>query len=91
MDAGLILFILLPVVGGFTGWAASRVMTPVAEQGIILDMILGIAGAFFGGWIPTVVVHATFVEALVFGFAFAALVLGVLRFVRKPLNATTAS
>ena len=91
MDTGLILFILLPVVGGFTGWAASRVMRPVAEQGIILDMILGIGGAFIGGWVPTVVASATFVEALVFGFAFAALVLGILHFVRKPLNTTVAS
>ena len=87
MDTGLILFILLPVIGGFVGWAASRVMRPVAEEGTVLDVILGIAGAFIGGWVPTVAVNATFVEALVFGFAFAALVLGTLRFVRKPVTA----
>lgn len=84
MDASLITFILLPVIGGFTGWAANRVMKSVAEEGMVLDLILGIGSALLGGWIPTVIGGSgvTLLESLIFGFAFAALVLGVLRFVR---------
>jgi uncharacterized membrane protein YeaQ/YmgE (transglycosylase-associated protein family) len=37
------------VVGGVVGWLASIVMRTDAQQGIFLNIIVGIVGAFIGG------------------------------------------
>lgn len=39
------------VVGGVIGWLASLVMKTDAQQGIILNVVVGIVGAFLGGWL----------------------------------------
>ena len=39
------------VVGGVIGWLASIVMRTDAQQGIFLNIIVGIIGAFIGGLI----------------------------------------
>ena len=39
------------VVGGIIGWLASIVMRTDAQQGILLNIIVGIIGAFIGGLI----------------------------------------
>jgi uncharacterized membrane protein YeaQ/YmgE (transglycosylase-associated protein family) len=38
------------VVGGLIGWIASLLMKTDAQQGIILNVIVGIVGALLGGW-----------------------------------------
>lgn len=38
------------VVGGLIGWVASMLMRTDAQQGIILNVIVGIVGALLGGW-----------------------------------------
>jgi uncharacterized membrane protein YeaQ/YmgE (transglycosylase-associated protein family) len=38
------------VVGGVLGWVASVVMRTDNQQGIILNVIVGIVGAMLGGW-----------------------------------------
>jgi len=43
--------ILLLVVGGLVGWVASMVMRTDARQGILLNIVVGIVGAFLGGWL----------------------------------------
>jgi uncharacterized membrane protein YeaQ/YmgE (transglycosylase-associated protein family) len=45
------LFIIWIVVGGILGWLASLVMKTDAEQGMILNVVVGIVGAFLGGWL----------------------------------------
>ena len=40
------LFIIWIVVGGILGWLASLVMKTDAEQGMILNVVVGIVGAF---------------------------------------------
>jgi uncharacterized membrane protein YeaQ/YmgE (transglycosylase-associated protein family) len=42
-------FILWLVVGGVLGWLASVVMKRDAQQGLILNVVVGIVGAFLGG------------------------------------------
>ena len=42
-------FISWIVVGGILGWIASMVMKTNEQQGIILNIIVGIVGAFLGG------------------------------------------
>ncbi len=37
------------IVGGIIGWLASIVMKTNAQQGIFLNIIVGIVGAFLGG------------------------------------------
>ena len=43
---GLIMWL---IVGGVVGWLASMVMRTDAQQGIILNVVVGIIGAFLGG------------------------------------------
>ena len=45
---GLILWL---VIGGVIGWLASMIMRTDAQQGIILNIVVGIVGAFIGGMI----------------------------------------
>ena len=42
-------FILWLIVGGLLGWVASMIMGTNDKQGIILNIIVGIVGAFLGG------------------------------------------
>ena len=37
------------VIGGVIGWLASIIMRTDAQQGIFLNIIVGIVGAFIGG------------------------------------------
>jgi uncharacterized membrane protein YeaQ/YmgE (transglycosylase-associated protein family) len=39
------------IVGGIVGWLASLVMRTDAQQGILLNIVVGIVGAFIGGLI----------------------------------------
>lgn len=43
--------IILLVVGGILGWLASIVMRTDGQQGIFLNVIVGIVGAFLAGFI----------------------------------------
>ncbi len=44
-------FIIWLVVGGLIGWVASMIMRTDAQQGIILNVVVGIVGAFLGGFL----------------------------------------
>lgn len=44
-------FILWLIVGGIVGWLASLIMKTDAQQGILLNVIVGIVGAFLAGWL----------------------------------------
>ena len=39
------------IVGGIVGWLASLIMRRDAQQGILLNIIVGIIGAVLAGWI----------------------------------------
>jgi uncharacterized membrane protein YeaQ/YmgE (transglycosylase-associated protein family) len=43
-------FIIWLVVGGLIGWIASMIMKTDAQQGVILNVVVGIVGALLGGW-----------------------------------------
>lgn len=45
--------IILLVVGGIVGWLASLIMRTDAQQGIVLNVVVGIAGALLAGFIVT--------------------------------------
>jgi len=44
-------FIIWLVVGGILGWLASIMMTTDAQQGIILNVVVGIIGALLAGFL----------------------------------------
>lgn len=39
------------VVGGLIGWVASMLMGTSGRQGLLLNIVVGIVGAFLGGWL----------------------------------------
>ncbi len=39
------------IIGGIAGWLASKITGTSARQGCLLDIIVGIVGAFLGGFI----------------------------------------
>ncbi|MES2119544.1 MAG: GlsB/YeaQ/YmgE family stress response membrane protein [Pseudomonadota bacterium] len=42
-------WIIIIIVGGILGWLASLIMRTDAQQGIILNIVVGIVGAILGG------------------------------------------
>ena len=42
-------WLIIIVVGGILGWLASIVMRTDAQQGIVLNVVVGIVGAILGG------------------------------------------
>jgi uncharacterized membrane protein YeaQ/YmgE (transglycosylase-associated protein family) len=44
-------FLLWILFGALVGWLASMVMRTKAEQGMVMNIVVGIAGAFLGGLI----------------------------------------
>ena len=45
---GLIIWL---IIGGVIGWIASMIMRTDGQQGILLNIVVGIVGAFVGGLI----------------------------------------
>jgi uncharacterized membrane protein YeaQ/YmgE (transglycosylase-associated protein family) len=45
--------LILLVVGGLIGWVASLIMRTDAQQGIILNVVVGIVGALLAGFVLT--------------------------------------
>jgi uncharacterized membrane protein YeaQ/YmgE (transglycosylase-associated protein family) len=43
--------ILIIIIGGILGWLASIVMRTDAQQGILLNIVVGIIGALLGGFL----------------------------------------
>ncbi|UZK71060.1 GlsB/YeaQ/YmgE family stress response membrane protein [Sphingomonas sp. S1-29] len=65
---GLIVWL---IVGGVVGWLASMVMRTDAQQGVLLNIVVGIVGAFIaglifgGGSINQAITITTFLTSLV--------------------------
>ena len=45
--------IILLIVGGVIGWVASMIMRTNGQQGIVLNIVVGIVGALLAGFIVT--------------------------------------
>jgi uncharacterized membrane protein YeaQ/YmgE (transglycosylase-associated protein family) len=44
-------FIIWLIVGGVIGWLASMLMKTNDQQGMVLNVVVGIVGAMLGGWL----------------------------------------
>ena len=47
----MINFIIWIIMGALIGWIASMIMRTDAQQGPILNIIVGIVGSLLGGWL----------------------------------------
>jgi uncharacterized membrane protein YeaQ/YmgE (transglycosylase-associated protein family) len=78
-------FIAWIVIGGLIGWIASKLMNTDAQQGIVLNIVVGIVGAFIGGWlisplvgVPTINQNAFSLGAMAVSLVGAVILLAVL-------------
>ena len=83
-------FIIWLVVGGLIGWVASMIMNTDAQQGAILNIVVGIVGAFLGGWlisplvgVPTINQDAFSLGALLVSLVGAVILLAIVNLLRK--------
>lgn len=75
------------VLGAIAGWLASIVMKSRHEQGLIMDIVVGIVGAFLGGWLFGLFggqgVTGFNLPSLLVAFVGAVVLLAILRAVRR--------
>ena len=75
------------IFGGIVGWVASLIMGTDGQQGIILNIVVGIVGAVIGGWIMGLIGGDSSTGFSIYGFLVsllgACVLLGVLKFIRR--------
>ncbi len=83
-------FIVWLVVGGLIGWLASMLMKTNGQQGIVLNVVVGIVGAMLGGWLISPLVGVGTINqdnfslpGLVVSFIGAALLLAIVSVFRR--------
>lgn len=83
-------FIIWLIVGGVIGWLASMMMRTDGQQGIFLNVIVGIVGAMVGGWflspllgVGTINQDNFSLPALLVSFVGAAILLAIVNLVRR--------
>ena len=86
----MINLIILLIVGGVLGWLASIVMRTDAQQGIFLNIVVGIVGALLAGLLITpligggTITDGSFsVTSLLISFLGAVVLLAVVNLVRR--------
>ena len=89
-------FIVWLVVGGVLGWLASMVMKTDGQQGILLNVIVGIVGAFLGGLLlaplfgtGTINSSSFSVGSLIVSFVGALILLAIVNLIRSRGRSTT--
>jgi uncharacterized membrane protein YeaQ/YmgE (transglycosylase-associated protein family) len=82
--------ILWIVIGGILGWLASLVMKTDAQQGLVLNVVVGIAGALLAGWLlapllgtGTINAEDFSLESLGVSFVGALILLAVVNLLRR--------
>ena len=83
-------FIIWLVVGGVIGWLASIVMKTNGQQGIILNVIVGVVGAMLAGWLISPLVGISTINqdnfslpSLLVSFVGAAVLLAIVNLFRR--------
>lgn len=60
--------ILILIVGGVIGWLASMVMRTDAQQGVVLNVVVGIVGALIAGFLVTPLIGGAPITSGAFDF-----------------------
>jgi uncharacterized membrane protein YeaQ/YmgE (transglycosylase-associated protein family) len=83
-------FIIWIVVGGLIGWVASMIMKTDAQQGLFLNVVVGIVGALLAGWIisplvglPTINQDAFSIGAMLVSLVGAIILLAIVNLLRR--------
>lgn len=75
------------VIGGLAGWLASKFMNTDKDQGILANIVVGIIGAFIGGFVVNLLDGDGITGFNIWSFAVAVLgsviLLWILKAVRK--------
>lgn len=86
----MINFVVWLIVGGLVGWVASLVMRTDAQQGLFLNIVVGIVGAALGGWlisplvgVPTINQDVFSVGALLVSLLGAVILLAIVSLLRR--------
>ena len=78
-------FIIWLVVGGICGWLASLIMRTNAQQGILMNIGVGILGAIIAGWVlgKGNINQGLSIEAFLWSLIGAIILLAVVNLVRR--------
>ena len=83
-------FIIWLIIGGVIGWVASIVMKTDGQQGIVLNVVVGIVGAVLGGWLTSPLVGVGTINqdnfslaGLAVSFVGAVILLGIVNLFRR--------
>ena len=78
------------IVGGILGWLASIVMRNNAQMGILLNIVVGIVGAFLAGFLVTPLIGGAPItsgsfdfRSLLASFLGAVILLGIVNLLRR--------
>lgn len=83
-------WLLIIIIGGILGWLASKVMGTDAQQGVILNVIVGIVGALLAGLLLSPLLGVApitsgnfSIGALLISFVGAIILLAIVNFFRR--------
>ncbi len=83
-------FIIWLIVGGVIGWLASMLMKTNGQQGMFLNVVVGIVGAMLGGWfisplvgVATINQNNFSIAAMLVSFIGAAVLLAIVNLFRR--------
>lgn len=83
-------FIIWLIVGGLIGWLASMLMKTNDQQGMFLNVVVGIVGAMLGGWfisplvgVGTINQNNFSLPAMLVSFVGAAILLAIVNLFRR--------
>lgn len=85
----MINFIVWLIVGGLVGWIASMIMRTDAQQGVVLNVVVGIVGAAVAGFLISPLVgipsinEAFSIGAFVISLLGAIVLLGIVNLFRR--------
>ena len=72
------------VVGGICGWLASLIMRTDAQQGILLNIVVGIVGAVIAGFLLGAGINDTItVQSFLYSLIGAVILLAIVNLVRR--------
>ena len=72
------------IVGGIVGWLASLIMRRDAQQGILLNIVVGIVGAVLAGWVfGGGINEAITIRTFLFSIVGAVILLAIVNLIRR--------
>lgn len=82
--------IIMLIVGGILGWLASMVMNTDGQQGVFLNVVVGVVGAVLAGYLLTpflggapITTGAFDIKSLFVSFLGAVVLLGIVNLIRR--------